>query len=558
MEGTAVLNSSEIQASNENSEQPRGKLWQHVFYLTVLILLAGAIRFWLVGHTEVAARDSIGYIRYALQLEAKPWNEVILKSEQHPGYPAALLAVSWPVRHWLGGTTPRSMQLSAQLATIIAAILLVFPLYFLGCELYSPKIAFWGAALFQCLPATARVTADGLSEGVYFLFAVTALWLAARALRSRSLTTFVLCGLAGGLAYLTRPEGALVVVATGISLLGLQAIPSLRRSWSQVVASGCCLGLAALVAGSPYFLVTGKFTNKPTPKALLPGGEIPLIKPNGEVGQRFETMNSELDIGTPPNTLKVGMIAGPLWAIYAPPTLKDRKSWALKAVGSEVIQAYEYILGIALLLGIWLFRRAMLVAPGAWVLTILCLLQIVVLWRLAMVMAYVSERHVLMLVLCGIFTIAAALDWLGTKLAATPINFMHVGWMAAVPLAVLTFCWLPTTLKPLHANRAGHKAAGQWLATHTNPGDDLVDPFCWAHYYAGRVFHEDETPPANPPGFKKTRYAVLDQPDKEHPRLPTMPLANEIATSGKLVYSWPENKPLDKAKVFVYAVRDGG
>src|SRR6266478_2867325 len=219
MEGTAVLNSLPIQTSSESMALPRGNSWQHVLYLVILIMMAGAIRFWLVGHTEVAARDSIGYIRYALQLESKPWSEVIRGSEQHPGYPTAVLMVSWPVRQWLGGTSPRSMQLSAQLATALAAILLVFPLYFLGCELYSPKVAFWGAALFQCLPATARVTADGLSEGVYFFFAVSALWLAARALRTNSLTTFVLCGLAGGLAYLTRPEGALVVAAAGLALI---------------------------------------------------------------------------------------------------------------------------------------------------------------------------------------------------------------------------------------------------------------------------------------------------------------------------------------------------
>ena len=126
----------------------------------LFLVMAGAIRLWLVGHTAVAARDSIGYIRYALELENKPWAEVIRSNEQHPAYPTALLLMSWPVRHWMHDINPHSMQLSAQLATALAAILLVFPLYFLGCELYSPRVAFWGAALFQCLPATARATAD--------------------------------------------------------------------------------------------------------------------------------------------------------------------------------------------------------------------------------------------------------------------------------------------------------------------------------------------------------------------------------------------------------------
>lgn len=557
MEGTAVLNSSQAQPSTEHGTLSLTTTWQHVVYLIILVLMAGAIRFWLVGHTEVAARDSIGYIRYALEMESKPWAEVIRGSEQHPGYPTALLFVSWPVRHFLGGTTPRSMQLSAQLATALAAILLVFPLYFLGCELYSPKIAFWGAALFQCLPATARTTADGLSEGVYFLFAVTALWLAARALRNNSLVAFVLCGLASGLAYLTRPEGALVLVATAIVLLGLQALPSLRRSWSRVATSACCLILAAMMAGSPYYLVTGRFTNKPTPNALMPGGKKPAFLPNGDVGQSLDSRGVEFCPSQLAGNQDEGIVTGPLFAIYAPPNSKGRQVWALKAIVSEVIQAYEYLLGIPLLLGVWCFRRSLMVSPGAWVLSVLCLLQIVVLWRLAVVMGYVSERHVMMLVLCGVFTIAAALEWLGAKLAASPINFMHLGCVATAPLVLLTFCWLPATLKPLHANRAGHRAAGQWLAKNASPDDQLIDPFCWAHYYAGRVFLEGKTQPAPAPGFKPTYYAVLDSPDKEHPRLPVMPAALELAKIGKLVYSWPENKPIGQAKVFVYAAQRG-
>jgi len=73
-------------------------------------------------------------------------------------------------------------------------------------------------------------------------------------------------------------------------------------------------------------------------------------------------------------------------AIYAPPNLRDRKIWGLRAVGTEVFQAYGYILGIPLLLGVWCFRKALLASPGAWVLATLCLLQVLVLWRLAMVM----------------------------------------------------------------------------------------------------------------------------------------------------------------------------
>jgi hypothetical protein len=545
MEGITSANTQSVVPSETLAVPAPTNYWRHAFYLTVLVVLAASIRFWLMGHTAVAARDSIGYIRYALKLESEPWTQVIRSSEQHPGYPAALLLASWPVRHWMGGTNADSMQVSAQLATIIAALLLVLPLYFLGCELFNPRIAFWGTALFQCLPATARSTADGLSEGVYFLFAVTAIWLAARALRTNSLTCFVFSGLATGLAYMTRPEGALILIASGFVLLALQFVTSLRRSWPRVVVSGACLVLAALVAGSPYFLVVGKFTNKPTPEQVIKGK------------QTSRSPNGDLVFNQPPSSQPVvsssaGSMA-PLFAIYLAPGSKNRNSEAIKAVCTEIIQAYQYLLGIALLVGLWVFRKTLALLPGAWILATMFVLQFVILWRMAIVMGYVSERHVVMLILCGLFTVAATLDWLGTRLANSRINFLHAKWLAFAPLVVLTFCWLPSTLKTLHANRAGHKVAGTWIASHAAPEDDLIDPFCWAHYYAGRVFLEDQPAPAHEPGHKKTKYAVLEHPDKEHPRLPLIPAANELANKGKLVYSWPEKKP----SVFVFALEQG-
>src|SRR5439155_26866857 len=167
----------------------------------LLLVVAAGMRIWIVGHTEVAARDSIGFIRYALQLEQLPWTTVLHESKQHPGYPAVLLAVSWPVRAVLGGTTPVSMQLSAQIASALAGVRLVLPMYFLGRDLLHRSAGFWGTALFQFLPVSARALSDGLSEATFLLFMATALYLAVRGLRRGSVWRFALSGLFGGLAY---------------------------------------------------------------------------------------------------------------------------------------------------------------------------------------------------------------------------------------------------------------------------------------------------------------------------------------------------------------------
>src|SRR5712691_2792109 len=67
--------------------EPATSVWREVALLAVLLGLAAGIRAWLIGHTEVAARDSVGFIRYALELERYPWKEVLERSLQHPGYP---------------------------------------------------------------------------------------------------------------------------------------------------------------------------------------------------------------------------------------------------------------------------------------------------------------------------------------------------------------------------------------------------------------------------------------------------------------------------------------
>src|SRR5947209_19662161 len=103
-------------AATQAREAPPARRWHDARLLLVLLLLAGGLRAWSIRHTEVASRDSIGYIRYVHELETLPLRQVLKNNQHHPGYPAVLLAVSLPVRHFLG-TTPAALQLSAQLTS---------------------------------------------------------------------------------------------------------------------------------------------------------------------------------------------------------------------------------------------------------------------------------------------------------------------------------------------------------------------------------------------------------------------------------------------------------
>ena len=73
--------------------------------LTILLGVALGLRAWHISHTEVIARDSISYMRYAHQLQHHPWKEVIPKEEHHPGYPFLILAMSGPGATFTPGQT---------------------------------------------------------------------------------------------------------------------------------------------------------------------------------------------------------------------------------------------------------------------------------------------------------------------------------------------------------------------------------------------------------------------------------------------------------------------
>jgi hypothetical protein len=47
---------------------------------------AVALRTWVIRHTEVGARDSIGFIRYAVHLDEKPWGQVVAYVRDLNGY----------------------------------------------------------------------------------------------------------------------------------------------------------------------------------------------------------------------------------------------------------------------------------------------------------------------------------------------------------------------------------------------------------------------------------------------------------------------------------------
>jgi 4-amino-4-deoxy-L-arabinose transferase-like glycosyltransferase len=532
--------------------KPGGQWWADLGCLALLLLLAGGMRAWQISHTEVTSRDSILYIRMAWRLEHSSWADVFAHSPHHPGYPLVILAVSQAVRSFVPDLV-EAMRLSAQLTSALASLLLLVPGYYLGRALFDRRVAFWACLLFQCLPASGRILGDGLSEPLYLLLAVSGLLAALIAFRKDSILLFALCGLVSGLAYLTRPEGALVMGATGLVLLARQVRASSRRPWKRFLGCGLGLSAAGLAVVLPYMVAIDGLTVKNTGSKL-----IGMERADADWESALQSPSKAIPLPGPAQRTELATHA-PL-ALWWGHDAGNISVWAVRAFVNEIVRGFFYVGWLPALLGLWWFR-ARLREPGAWVMLLVCAILCTLLYLVARRMGYLSERHLLLVILCGSYFATAATgviggrlaDWLARHKPALAGTRWTDGrlWSVGLLLA-LTLSPLPRTLQPLHAERAGFREVGHWLAENTCAGDLVIDPYAWSYYYSGRVFQEgcEGLPVAEPRRF----YVVLEAGKSKHEHLVPYWKAFILSQFGTPIRHWTFDRGKDRAEVVVYQV----
>jgi hypothetical protein len=581
MEGARMI----VQGPPATTPDERGITRTDWLLIGLLVAVVLPLRVWLICNTEVTARDSIGYIRYALQFEQYGWKETLLKNHQHPGYPVLVMLMSQPVRAIHGATTPENMELSTQLVNLLASLVLIVPMYLLGRRFFDRPVSFLGTLLYQYLPISAQNLSDGISEPIYLVLMTAALLQAVHAVGDRSAWRCCGCGVFTGLAYLTRPEGALVLPAFMGVLLAMQLWPAWRGSWLQFCKCVLAATTSAVLVGSIYFGTTGKFSNKPTVDVIthevvvspLPRGEGPGVRALGHQSSRTTWQTSLPSTHTPgpspggrgeKGTHTPGPSPGGRGGKYlfaATVAASDRQTMRLVnsvwAIVAEINQGFHYAAGVAAFLGLLWSLGALRRDAGFWVLAVYSGLHFAVLVKLALVASYVSDRHVTIFVLFGCFFVVIGLRELPRRV----LEWLKVsgdlsgwrGWLRSAPVwfgvlfAVLIMCSLPKGAQRLHGNRAGNHEAGRWLAAHIAASDNahIEDDHAWSHFFSGMVFQEGREPvfPKDHPSkcYVVTTRARDAQANAGRP-------APRLAEDARVVYFWPENGGVDKARVVVY------
>src|SRR5262249_36935940 len=182
--------------------------------------------------------------------------------------------------------------------------------------------------------------------------------------------------------------------------------------------------------------------------------------------------------------------------------------------------------------------------------------------RVAVVVGYLSDRHMLLIILCGLYWAMAATELLGQKCALLLVrlrpSLAAIHWAREEIWAMallLSLCIAPLfrTLEPLHADRAGFREAGYWLAPDRRSSDVLEDPYSWSSYFAGRVFQEgtSEIPAQN----QHLCYVVLERAKNNHPHLRELEPLWKRVEGEKEVASWSVRRGKDTASVLIFALR---
>ncbi len=170
-----------------------------VLGLLVLCLVLCVIK---ARGTLVMARDSFSLLEQAEAWQQGEWRRAVA------GHYAPLqpLLVALGMRAGLTG------EKSGQLLGVLASVACLLPLLWLAARWFGPRTAWWAGLCLACSPRLWAFAGEVLTEPLFFPLWLSALAGAWACWRRGGLARGLCAGLAVGLAYLARPEGAVLLV----------------------------------------------------------------------------------------------------------------------------------------------------------------------------------------------------------------------------------------------------------------------------------------------------------------------------------------------------------
>ncbi|MEE3326829.1 MAG: glycosyltransferase family 39 protein [Myxococcota bacterium] len=232
----------EMAHSGKPVGQTSGFAKEEATRLGALFLLAVALRTVVAARAATLFNDGPRFLDTASLMASGAWEQAF-RDSYHPLYSFLIQLFS----RFTGDPERVGVVIS-----VLAGSLCVLVFYAFLRRIWNVRVATVGAFLLAIHPYAIRFSSSVQSEALYLLLFVGSVALLLRALDRPGFANALFCGVVVGLAYLTRPEGAVVGVVGAMAA----GVLWLRRFWPGVtllrVWVGLLLGFA--LAALPYVL----------------------------------------------------------------------------------------------------------------------------------------------------------------------------------------------------------------------------------------------------------------------------------------------------------------
>jgi hypothetical protein len=510
-------------------------------WLFAAVALAAAVEIALAARSPVIAKDGVTFIGIAHQLARSPI-EAIRGEDQHPGYPALILAARRVIGLFGQADDLSAWIFAARLPAMLFGLLNVIVLWCWVRRAFDSRVAGIAAVFLAILPVFCENSADTLSDAPHLFFYLLSAELITEGIVRRRFEFFLAAGVSSGLAYWIRPEGLapVVVGATVILLVAVlgheKPLPALAWLAGLLVAAG--------IVAAPYLCLKGKLTSKKDFSALVCSEPVePEIRGHTDASP-----------AAPPSS--AASRPAPVHVVLQPVPRSGRLVGLAKAVGTL---AAEWTHGLRYFLT-WLFAAG-LFCPGApkaqpkpkLFLAALAGFNILLLTLLYLVAGYIAERHTMPLLCVSLAWVGGGTVWLGGKLSGLLASRSSAkaklgpGLFAGLLVAASVLGLLPRSLRPLHAHALPVVQAARWIRNHAQPGDEILTNTTYGTFYSrlpGRVLEKYDTVPDSLQQDRSWpyRFVLLD---RTAPGFQSVPMA-ELLKSYKPVKiaGLPEDNPV--------------
>lgn len=430
----------------------------------LLMLGVGVFLAWATHHAEVSFADGLRSVMQARQIERGDLADGLWRAIDHPMHP---LAISAAHRTLALTDDPFGWQTAAQVASALALVLAVAPLYLLARDLFDDDTtAALAVLLVMAGPVVTDAAVNVLSETTFLLLWTWGLWAAVRFLREGSFGWLVPAVGFGALAYLTRPEGLLLHLALVATLLSLPLLKGTRILWGRWLAAVGVLVLGPAVLVGPYVVVKGGLGTRPAIARLI--GTEPEAPPQALERERpLPPGQSAIQTHAIAAARVVRAVRGAV-----PPPLWPLAAIGLWAAAREVDQGRKRA---------WLLLGAVVLIAGAGLV------------RLHATGGYCTVRHALIPSVVLMLAAARGLSWV---MRAVSFDAARLGMgegrltpgpaVWALVLAAVVAWPVYRARTPFGSSFAPYRQAGLWLAAVPEADGRVLDMTDWTLFFSGR------------------------------------------------------------------------